>query len=226
MSSLQWILLLGLMILNGFLTMARAALVNVRKARLRQLVEEGVGTARTAERLAEDSSRLLATTQLGMMLTSVFAGAVVAISVAPLLSGALDPWLADSNKWVRRAGVTAVGRLPLVYPSYTKRCVAMAQALLYDPEVDVRRAVSFALRLCARGDPEPVRQLLERNVPPDDTAATWVLCDVVRSMTKTLLPHFRSVMPLYEEWSRDPELSARERRSVESAVKVLGKAGV
>jgi 3-methyladenine DNA glycosylase AlkD len=138
---------------------------------------------------------------------------------------ALVPWLADSNKWVRRAGITAAGRLPMVHPLYTKRCVAMAQTLLYDPEVDVRRAVSFALRLSARGDPEPVRQLLERNVPPVDAAATWVLCDVVRSMTKTLLPHFHSVLPLYEEWSRDPELSVRQRRSVESAVKVLAKAG-
>ena len=138
---------------------------------------------------------------------------------------ALDPWLADSNKWVRRAGVTAAGRLPMKHSAYTKRCVAMAEMLLYDTEVDVRRAVSFALRLSARGDPKPVRQLLERSVPPDDASATWVLCDVVRSMTKTLLPHFRSLLPLYEEWSRDPELSAREQRSVESAVKVLGKAG-
>ena len=53
------LLLLGLMSLNGFLAMARSALINVRKARLRQLVDEGVASARMAERLAEDAHRLL-----------------------------------------------------------------------------------------------------------------------------------------------------------------------
>ncbi len=91
------ILLLVLLIINGFLATARSALINVRKARLRQLVEDGVGAARTAERLAEDASRLLATTQLGMMLTSFFAGAVVAVISAPSLAEALQPWLGEAS---------------------------------------------------------------------------------------------------------------------------------
>lgn len=88
---------LGLITLNAFLAMARAALVNVRKPRLRQLIDQGVGSARTAERLAEDASRLLATTQLGMMLTSFFAGAVVAVVSAPLLADLLQPWLGAAS---------------------------------------------------------------------------------------------------------------------------------
>jgi putative hemolysin len=91
------ILLLALMIINGFLATARSALINVRKARLRQLIEDGVGAARTAERLAEDASRLLATTQLGMMLTSFFAGAVVAVVSAPSVAEALQPWLGGAS---------------------------------------------------------------------------------------------------------------------------------
>jgi putative hemolysin len=87
------VLFLTFMVLNAFLAMARAALINVRKPRLRQLIEEGVGSARTAERLAEDASRLLATTQFGMMLTRFFAGAVVAVVSTPPLADALRPWL-------------------------------------------------------------------------------------------------------------------------------------
>jgi magnesium and cobalt exporter, CNNM family len=91
------ILLAGLIVVNGFLAMARSALINVRKARLKQLAEEGVGPARAAERLAEDASRLLATTQLGMMLTSFFAGATVAVLSAPPLAKALQPWLGEAS---------------------------------------------------------------------------------------------------------------------------------
>jgi putative hemolysin len=94
------LLLLGLLALNGFLAMARSALINVRKLRLRQLVEEGVKPARTAERLAEDASRLLATTQLGMMLTSVFAGATVAVVSSPHLAKLLQPWLKGASSAV------------------------------------------------------------------------------------------------------------------------------
>jgi len=85
------------MIVNAFLATARSALINVRKARLRQLIEEGVGSARTAERLAENASRLLATTQLGMMLTSFFAGGVVAVVSAPPLADVMQPLLGEAS---------------------------------------------------------------------------------------------------------------------------------
>jgi 3-methyladenine DNA glycosylase AlkD len=100
----------------------------------------------------------------------------------------------------------------------------LAEWLLGDKEVDVEKAVSFAIRLAARGETAPVRDFLARNVPPQDVAATWVLCDAIRSMAKKLLPEFASLLPTYEQWAADPNLSARDRRSVESAVKVLQQA--
>ena len=134
---------------------------------------------------------------------------------------AMDPWLADENKWVRRAGVTVVGRLPMKQPEYTVRCLEMIEQLLWDNELDVKRAVSFAIRLSARGEVEPARNFLARHVPPADPAATWVLCDAIRSMAKKLLPEFVSLLPQYEQWAADASLSSKDRRSVESAVKIL-----
>jgi len=134
---------------------------------------------------------------------------------------ALGPWLADENKWVRRAGVIVVGRLPMKRPAYASRCLERAERLLFDEEVDVKKAVSFAIRLAARGDLLPVRDFLARHVPPRDPAATWVLCDAIRSMANKLLPEFVSLLLLYEQWAADPALSTRDRRSVESALKTL-----
>jgi 3-methyladenine DNA glycosylase AlkD len=136
----------------------------------------------------------------------------------------IEPWLADENKWVRRAGVTVVGRLPMKHPAYTARCLALTGRLLLDEDVDVKKATSFAIRLAARGDIAPVRDFLTSHVPPQDPAATWVLCDAIRSMTKTFLPEFAPLLLLYEEWAADPALSTRDRRSVESAVNTLRKA--
>ncbi|MCJ7550613.1 MAG: DNA alkylation repair protein [Anaerolineae bacterium] len=137
---------------------------------------------------------------------------------------AIEPWLEDENKWVRRAGVTVAGRLPMRHPATTTHCLELARRLLFDEEVDVKKAVSFAIRLSARGEPGPVRDFLGRHVPPENPAATWVLSDAIRSMAKLLLPEFTVLLPLYEAWASDPSLSARDRRSVESAVKTLHKA--
>ena len=134
---------------------------------------------------------------------------------------AMEPWLADENKWVRRVGVLVVGRLPIKHPAYTTRCLELTERLLLDEDVDVKKAVSFAIRLTARGEVGPVRDFLARHVPPENPAATWVLCDAIRSMTKKFLPEFAPLLPLYEQWAADPTLSARDRRSVESAINTL-----
>jgi 3-methyladenine DNA glycosylase AlkD len=133
----------------------------------------------------------------------------------------IEPWLGDESKWVRRSGVTVVGRLPMKHPTYTSQCLTLIERLLLDPESEVKKAVSFAIRLAARGETAPVCAFLARHVPPPDPAATWVLCDAVRSMAKKLLPEFASLLPQYEQWAADPDLGAQDRRSVESAVRTL-----
>lgn len=136
----------------------------------------------------------------------------------------VEPWLEDENKWVRRAGVTVVGRLPMKQPEYATRCLVMIERLLHDDEIDVKKAVSFAIRLVTRGEIHPVRDFLARHVPPEGPAATWVLCDVIRSMAKEYLPEFLDLLPLYEKWDSDPSLNPKERRSIESAIKTLKQA--
>jgi 3-methyladenine DNA glycosylase AlkD len=135
--------------------------------------------------------------------------------------GAIEPWLTDENKWVRRTGVTVVGRLAMKHPAHTTRCLELTAGLLLDEEIDVKRAVSFAIRLAARGEVAPVRNFLAHRVPPENPVASWVLCDAIRSMAKKLLPEFMSLLPLYEQWAANSALSARDRRSVESAIETL-----
>jgi 3-methyladenine DNA glycosylase AlkD len=133
----------------------------------------------------------------------------------------LELWLIDENKWVRRAGITVIGRLPMKKPDYTKRSLELCELLLFDQDPDVRRATSFAIRLCVRGDTTEVLSFLERHVPPSDPAATWVLCDVIRSMANQFLPEFIPLAPAYRVWAANPALSSMDRRSIESAMKKL-----
>lgn len=134
---------------------------------------------------------------------------------------ATEPWLDDESKWVRRAGVIVIGRLPLKRPDYARQCLGLIERLLNDEEEDVKKAVSFAVRLVARAETAPVNELLGKHIPPANPAATWVLCDVIRSMAKISLPEFVDLLPIFEEWNSVESLSAKERRSIQSAIKTL-----
>jgi len=131
----------------------------------------------------------------------------------------LGAWVTDGNKWVRRAGLTALGRLPMKQPSYTARCVALEAPALGDPDTDVKRALSFALRLNARGEVQPVKDFILAHRAVTDASSVWVLCDVIRSGWKVVLPQFVDLLPIYEAWLETAEPQAR--RSVQGAIRVL-----
>jgi 3-methyladenine DNA glycosylase AlkD len=132
------------------------------------------------------------------------------------------PWVTDENKWVRRAAITAIGRLPMKRADYTARCLELVEPALGDPDLDVKQALSFAIRASARGQISPVRDFVLAYRDATDPDSIWVLCDVIRSMTKVFLPEFTDLLPVYEAWLETAD--ARTRRSVESAIKTLRKA--
>ena len=130
-------------------------------------------------------------------------------------------WLNDQNKWLRRASVTVIGRLPMRHPTYVSQCLEFTKQLLFDTDTDVRRAVSFAIRLCAKVDAELVCAFLREQVPASNPAAVWVLCDVIKSMDRKTKAAFSPLLPRYKEWSAATDLSSKDRRSIESAIEVL-----
>lgn len=98
------ILLVIFTLASGFFSLARTALVNSHRSKLRQLAEEGVRGAAWAERVAEDSTRLLITVQFGSKLCSLLAAAVAAVSFSPYLTG----WLVERSLGENLAGALSI----------------------------------------------------------------------------------------------------------------------
>ncbi|MGB4102029.1 MAG: hemolysin family protein [Alphaproteobacteria bacterium] len=125
-------IVLLLILLNGFFAMAELAIVSARRARLKQLADDGSKGARIALELAEDPSRFLATAQTGItfvgVLASVFSGATVAHR--------LGVWLDESYSWIAPNGeilalvivVTVVSYLTLFAGELIPKRVGMARA--------------------------------------------------------------------------------------------------
>jgi putative hemolysin len=75
-----------LILLNGVFAMAELAIVSARRGRLQQMAEEGRRGAAKALRLIDDPVKLLSTTQVGITLIGIIAGAYSGATLAEPLA--------------------------------------------------------------------------------------------------------------------------------------------
>jgi putative hemolysin len=92
------LLIVLLVLLNGFFALSEIAIVSARKARLSRLAAGGNTRARTALALAESPADFLSTVQVGITLIGIlagaFGGATLTRELAALLAGIA--WIGDS----------------------------------------------------------------------------------------------------------------------------------
>lgn len=80
-----------LIVLNGFFAMSELAVVSSRRGRLQQMAQEGSKGAERALRLVDDPTSFLSTVQVGITLVGIFAGAFGGSAFAGPLAEILDP---------------------------------------------------------------------------------------------------------------------------------------
>ncbi len=118
-STVNELLLLAILIgLNAFFAASEIAVISVPKLRLRQLIEGGNQTAAILYRLADDSSRFLATIQIGVTLMGFLASATAAVSLSgglttALMSLAIEPHTAQGIAVALITSVLAIVTLVL-----------------------------------------------------------------------------------------------------------------
>jgi putative hemolysin len=83
------LVVLALVLANGFLAMGEAAFVAARTERLREHADGGDAGARAALAFKEDPTRFLSTVQVGITLVGVLAGAFGGATFAGPLAGVL-----------------------------------------------------------------------------------------------------------------------------------------
>lgn len=108
--SLELLVILLLLIGNGFFAMAEMALVSARKSRLQQWANEGNGGAQQALELTDTPNRFLSTVQIGITLVGVLAGAFGGATLAERMAVQLGriAWLAPYSRALS-VGITVVG---------------------------------------------------------------------------------------------------------------------
>ncbi|GAB4493431.1 MAG: hemolysin family protein [Anaerolineales bacterium] len=88
--SLEILIILFLILVNGAFALSEMAVVSSRKARLQQRVNEGSLGSKTALYLAENPSKFLSTVQIGITLIGVLAGAFGGARIAKPLAAQFE----------------------------------------------------------------------------------------------------------------------------------------
>ncbi|MGE5653402.1 MAG: CNNM domain-containing protein, partial [Bacillota bacterium] len=97
----ELLIIIVLIGVNAFFAAAEIAILSVRDVRIRQLAEDGHSAAKTVLRLTEDSSRMLATIQIGITLAGFMASAAAAVGI----SSSFNAWIATLPiPWLVRIG--------------------------------------------------------------------------------------------------------------------------
>ncbi|MDA3936582.1 MAG: hemolysin family protein [Actinomycetota bacterium] len=132
------ILILALILLNGYFAAAEIALISARRAALKAAADTGSSGAAAAVKLTEDPTRLLATIQIGITLVGFMASAAAAVSLATPLAEWLrslgSPWLAG-----------AAGGLSVVFVTVAIAYLTLVIGELAPKRLGLQRAESVAI---------------------------------------------------------------------------------
>jgi putative hemolysin len=149
MPLLEVLVVLCLILINGFLAMSELAVVSSRRARLERMAEEGKRGARAALSLIDEPTRFLSTVQVGITLVGVLAGAYSGATLAEPLSMMLRDDMGTYAYPVALAVVVAgITYLSLVVGELVPKRIAFN-----DPEAVAARVAPTMSALSVAGAP-------------------------------------------------------------------------
>jgi putative hemolysin len=143
---IEILIILLLVLANGFFAMSEIAIISARKSHLQQLAKSGNAKARAALDLATNPDRFLATVQIGITLIGIFAGAFSGATIAEKIGSYLGtfPFLAPYSKTIG-VGIVVVSLtyLSLVIGELVPKRLALGNAERIAPSVSpVMRTLS------------------------------------------------------------------------------------
>lgn len=128
---LEILVIILLVLINGFFSLSEMAIVSARKMRLEQMQARGDQGAGVALKLLNDPSRFLSTIQIGITLIGVLSGAFAGVTLAAVLKRLFDqvPALAPYSSQLSIALVViAIAFLSLVFGELIPKRIALLNA--------------------------------------------------------------------------------------------------
>ncbi len=108
------LIVVGLILMNGFFVAAEFALVAARSTRIDQLATAGNRAARLVQRAQADPNLFIATAQLGITVASLLLGWLGEAAFAQIFHGGLVRVLPEEGAWISAHGVASLLAIVLI----------------------------------------------------------------------------------------------------------------
>ena len=196
MPLLEILIVLGLVLLNGYFAMSELAVVSARPARLEGLARQGRRGARLALALAREPGRMLSTVQIGITLVGIVAGAFGAAALAEPLDDALArrPSLAPvSAEIAYTLVVIAITYLSLIIGELVPKQLALRApertAALVAPVIDLLSRISTPAVWLLETSSHVVLRLLGSEAQSSETVTEEEVRTLIAEGTRTGVFH-------------------------------------
>jgi len=179
-----WILLLGilfLILLRAFFAASENAMVSLRQARIRQLMDEGNNAAMAIDRLLKASSHYPTTIQFGITMAGFLASAAAVVILSDRLTGLLDnfpvPFIALASQEIAVLIIIAiVSYITLVFGELVPKRMAQQKAeqvaLFSALPIELLSKVFYPFTLLLEVSANAVVRLLGGAVAPNEPEIT------------------------------------------------------
>lgn len=122
----QLIVIAFLILINAFFAAAEIALVSVSDIRIKSLADRGNKRAQLVQQVTKDSTKFLATIQVGLTLASFFTSATAASELSTPLESAIAPTLGNLAKPFAFIGITiAIATISLLFGELVPKKLAL-----------------------------------------------------------------------------------------------------
>ena len=148
---LEAILILALILANGFFAASEIAVIAMRKSRIEALVEKGMRSAGIVARLKNDPDRFLATVQIGVTVVGTLASAIGGAAAIDYVRPQIEALPFPFSSWPEAIALLSVV-LPISYLSLVLgELVPKSLALRYSEQIAcfVARPIDLLARLSA-----------------------------------------------------------------------------
>jgi putative hemolysin len=196
MRLLEMLIVLGLVLLNGYFAMSELAVVSARPARLETLARKGGRSARLALALARDPGRMLSTVQIGITLVGIVAGAFGGAALAEPLDNTLArvPGLAPFSAEIAYTSVViGITYLSLIIGELVPKQLALRApervATVVAPVIDLLSRISTPAVWLLDASSRLVLRLLGSEAQPRETVTEEEVRTLIAEGTRTGVFH-------------------------------------
>jgi putative hemolysin len=196
MPLLEMLIVLGLVLLNGYFAMSELAVVSARPARLEALARKGGRGARLAQSLAREPGRMLSTVQIGITLVGIIAGAFGGATLAEPLDNVLArvPGLAPFSAEIAYTSVViGITYLSLIIGELVPKQLALRApervATVVAPVIDLLSRISTPAVWLLDASSRLVLRLLGSEAQPRETVTEEEVRALIAEGTRTGVFH-------------------------------------